>query len=217
MYITCPKLWFSEMEALSRTVKNGCTMTWFIEIVSHYKYFGVMFKISLKWNSSRDTLATQGNKSLFNLYKLNTMCGGMPPETLFKLFDNIVAPVLCYGAEVWGYEKPERIERIHTTFGKRVLGVSFCASNVAVLGDCGRYPLFISYFTKCIKCWLKLLNIDNNRITKKCYLLSKKNRCKMAARHGVHYYVDMVLILFGKIKGSGIPASSCLNSFSELA
>ena len=144
-----------------------------IEIVSHNKYLGVMFNRSLKWNSSHDTLATQGNKSLVNLYKLDTMCGGMPPETLFKLFDKIVDPVLCYGAEVWGYEKHERIERIHTKFCKRVLGVSYSTSNVAVLGDCGRYPLFISYFTKCINFWLKLLNIDNNRLTKKCYLLSK--------------------------------------------
>ena len=114
-----------------------------IEIASHYKYLGLMFNRSLKWNSSHDTLATQGNKSLFNLYKLDTMCDGMPPETLFKLFDKIVDPVLCCGAEVWGYEKHERIERIHTTFCKRVLGVSYSTSNVAVLGDCGRYPLFL--------------------------------------------------------------------------
>ena len=41
----------------------------------------------------------------------------------------------------------------------------------------------------------------------------------MAARHGVkklgYYYVDMVLILSGKIKGSGISGFSCLNSFKD--
>ena len=67
------------------------------------------------------------------------MGGGVPPETLFKPFDKIVAPVKIY--------------------------------------------------------------------------------MQMVARHGVqnlgHYYVDMVLILFGKIKGSGISGSSCLNSFRD--
>ena len=45
---------------------------------------------------------------------------------------------------------------------------------------------------------------------------------QMAARHGVqklgYYYVDiinMVLILSGKIKGSGISGFSCLNSFKD--
>ena len=35
-----------------------------MEIVSHYKYLGVMFNRSLKWSSSHNTLATQGNKYL---------------------------------------------------------------------------------------------------------------------------------------------------------
>ena len=55
---------------------------------------------------------------------------------------------------LWGHEKHERIKRIHTKVCKRVLGVSYSTSNIAVLGDCGRYPLFISYFTM-NKMWAK--------------------------------------------------------------
>ena len=48
------------------------------------------------------------------------------------------------------YDKHERIECIHSKLCKRLLEVSYSTWNVAVLGDCGRYQLFISYFTKCI-------------------------------------------------------------------
>ena len=79
--------------------------------------------------------------------------------TAFNLFDKIVVPVLCYGAEVWGYALNEKIERVHSKFCKRILGVSYSTSSVAVLGDCGRFPLHVEYFTKCIKYWLKILNM----------------------------------------------------------
>ena len=93
---------------------------------------------------------------------------------MFDLFDKVVVPVLCYGSEVWGYERQERIERVHTKFCKRVLGVSNNTSNVAVLGECGRYPLFTVYFCKCIKYWLKMLRLPNNSLSKACYKLSKR-------------------------------------------
>ena len=113
-----------------------------------------MFNTSLKWNKAQYALANQGQKALVNIYKLNAMCGGMPPKTMFDLFDKMVAPVLCYGAEVWGYERHERIERVHTQFCKRVLCGSYgsyTTSNVAVYGDCGRYL----YFVKCIQFFTK--------------------------------------------------------------
>ena len=111
-------------------------------------------------------------KSLVNLFKLDVLCGGMPPVTAFSLFDKLVLPVLCYGAEIWGYEYHENIAGIHSKFCKRILGVRYSTTNVAVLGECGRYPLFVSYSLKCIKFWFKIVQMDNQRLTKKSYLLS---------------------------------------------
>ena len=67
----------------------------------------------------------------------------------------MVTPILVYGAELWGYERVEIIERVQTKFCKHLLRVGNQTSNLAVLGECGRTPLYVEYITKCIKYWLK--------------------------------------------------------------
>lgn len=37
------------------------------------------------------------------------------------------------------------------------------------VGECGRQPLFIDSFIKCIKYWLRLLRMNNDRLPKKSY------------------------------------------------
>jgi len=141
--------------------------------VSVYKYLGILISSHLKWCRATNQLALQAQKALVKIYKLDKQCEGLPPNILFELFDKLVVPILCYGAEVWGYEKCENIELVHRKFCKRVLGAGYSASNAASLGDCGRYPLMIKYYKRCIMYWLKLLEMPENRIPKHCYHLSK--------------------------------------------
>ena len=109
------------------------------------------------------------------LFKLDNMCGGgLYPEMIFSLYDKLVVPVLCYGSEIWGYERRNNVERAHTKFCKRVLGVTYSASNVAVLGESGRYPLWLVYFTHIVKFWLKILGMSDGRLPKQCYLMNKQ-------------------------------------------
>ncbi len=56
-----------------------------VEIVSHYKYLRVMFGNTLKWNSAINTLVNQSSKAIVNFYKLDIMCGSMPPATAFSV------------------------------------------------------------------------------------------------------------------------------------
>ena len=68
------------------------------------------------------------------------------------------------------------IERAHNKFCKRILGVSYNASNAsnaAVLSECGRYPLYITYITMLVKFWLKMLYMNENRLIRKSYLIKK--------------------------------------------
>jgi hypothetical protein len=63
----------------------------------------------------------------------------------------VVLPILCYGAEICGYERTERIERVQLSLLKRVVHVNNTTSNSAVLAECDIYPLYVNYFTKCIQ------------------------------------------------------------------
>jgi len=63
-----------------------------------------------------------------------------------KLFDTIVLPVLCYGAEVRGMVKSEEIEKIQFQFCKCILQVPIRAPTAAVMAelpDCFKWREFM--------------------------------------------------------------------------
>ena len=72
-----------------------------------------------------------------------------PVKTLLKLFDSCIAPILTYGSEIWAaYTNHDwknwdttEIERVHTQFLKRVLGVNRSTTNFMVRGELGRHSL----------------------------------------------------------------------------
>ncbi len=155
------------------------TEKWFydgqpIECVSVYKYLGILFCSTLKWHKATEQLAQQAQKALFKIHQLERKCGGIPHNVYFNLFDKMVSPILCYGAEIWGYDVKENIEILHRKFCRRLLGVKRNTPTASVLGDCGRLPLMYTYNKKCITYWLKLLDMSNDRLPKQCYLLNKK-------------------------------------------
>ena len=87
-----------------------------------------------------------------------------------KLFDQMIRPILCYGAEIWstfdGNKKVFQntdgilkfldsldIENVHVKFCKFLLGVNKRAVNLAVKGDLGRFPIGISCMLQAFKYW----------------------------------------------------------------
>ena len=161
--------------------RGGCLRKcekWFykgeqIECVNVYKYLGLLISCSLKWNKATEQLAQQANKALLKIYQLEKRCGGIPYTVYFNLFDKLVSPILCYGSEVWGFQTRDNVEVVHRKFCKRLLAVKRNTPSASVLGDCGRYPLMIMYYKRCVKYWLRLLDMPNDRLPKQCYLMSK--------------------------------------------
>ena len=97
-----------------------------------------------------------------NIYK------GASVKTILKLFHSHLTPIRLYNCEIWGcflksfgsnYGKflskifDERIlpETIHNKMCKMALGVHSKASNLAVKGELGRYPLHIIIYTRIFK------------------------------------------------------------------
>ena len=65
-------------------------------------------------------------------------------STLLSLFDTCVSPVLNYCSEIWGYMKAQEVEKIHTMFLKRLLGVKRSTSNDMIYCETGRLPLIVN-------------------------------------------------------------------------
>ena len=140
-----------------------------VEIVTYYKYLGLIVSSRLNWTKATQTLAAQSEKSIIVLKRFVYKCRGVSVDIWFKLFDSLITPIITYGAEIWGTQIHNPIENVQIRFCKYILGVSKNCNNNAVLGECGRYPMYITYYTKCIKYWCKLICMDNDRLPKGAY------------------------------------------------
>ena len=166
-----------------------------MEVVPYFKYLGLMISSRLMWSMAQRTLASQASKGVSLIKHIARSCGGLDTHTYFNLFDKMIMPILTYGAEIWGFETKECIERVHTKFLKYVLGVPTSATNAAVYGECGRLPVKVTAILKLIKYWLKVLEMPSNRLPKNVYLmtyeLTEAGRLTWASK------VKNVLFLYG--------------------
>ena len=105
----------------------------------------------------------------------------IPTNLALQLFDMLISPILLYGSEIWEpysdftydkwYENP--IEKVHTQFLKRLIGVNRNTSNVLVMGDLGRLPLQAKTFSININYLKYHTNKDNDTQVKQAYLYEK--------------------------------------------
>eukprot|EP00745_Piridium_sociabile_P009702 TRINITY_DN16777_c0_g1_i4.p1 TRINITY_DN16777_c0_g1~~TRINITY_DN16777_c0_g1_i4.p1 ORF type:complete len:274 (-),score=-0.83 TRINITY_DN16777_c0_g1_i4:279-1100(-) len=75
-----------------------------------------------------------------------------------------------YGSELWGLDKAAiHCEAVHTFVLKRFLGVDRRTPNDLVYGETNRYPIYLNAMVRCMRYWIKLLQMDNDRIPRKAY------------------------------------------------
>ena len=86
----------------------------------------------------------------------------------------MIKPVLLYGAELWGFEVSDIIENVQNQFCKRFLKLPVTTYHVLARGECGRYPLFIDYYCKCIRYWIRLIRMDDTRYPYHCYRMLRR-------------------------------------------
>ena len=153
-----------------------------------------MMSTRLSWSPAQSTLAVQASKGLHVINNLNYKCN-YSFKASCELFDKCVVPILTYGSEIWGPYYHSSIENVLLKFCKKQLGVGSKAPSPAVLGECGRHSILIDCYTKCIKYWLKLINLPVNSLLRSCYnfLYSK---CNLGAKNWASK-IKMILFQFG--------------------
>ena len=63
------------------------------------------------------------------------------------------------------------MEKVQYKASRQFLQISQNTANTAAVGECGRYPIFVHQVLRCIKIWFQLVNMENHRHPKKCYLM----------------------------------------------
>ena len=117
--------------------------------------------------------SAQAQRAIFAVRNYQKPFGHFHAADVFKIFDTMIKPILCYGSQVWGYEYCSTIESVQNKFCRQFLHVRSTTNTCMVLGDCGRLPICVAYFTNCIRYWCKLLTMPSNRFPRQCYLMLK--------------------------------------------
>ena len=169
-----------------------------LEIVSKFKYLGIIFSDNGTFNTAVSTLAGQAKKVLFTMRTQTAKLRYPPPILLTHIFNVLVVPILEYGCEIWGWMSCPELEKIHRQFCKFVLNVPISATNLGVYGELGRFPLNVKRYTRVIKFWSKLTKCkDWSPLLYDCYTIQRfeslrwaRNVQNILNKSGVPYWWD---------------------------
>ena len=144
-----------------------------LEIVTEFKYLGILFSKSNSFYKTKKHIAEQGTRAMYSLLaKSRNM--HLPIDLTIELFMKLVKPILLYGCEIWGFGNIDVLERVQLKFIKHVLNLKACTPNHIVYGEVGVYPLKIDIYCRMISYWGKLNSIENfGSLASNIYLVSK--------------------------------------------
>ena len=142
-----------------------------LEIVSKFKYLGIVFTTGGSFSEAQKTLAGQAQKAIFKMNKYLYKFTFLSPRHKLELFDKLIAPILNYGCEVWGFIQADAVERVHLQFCKRLLGVKKNTQNDFIFGELGRTNFLTRRYLLIIKYWFKILVAGESKYVKLIYRL----------------------------------------------
>ena len=131
-----------------------------IESTRSYCYLGIIFSLNGSFKVAQDELRKKALRSYFSM-KRTIDINSLSVESVLKLFDSLVLPVLTYAIEVWFWNTDiaailsgrsslslkilsrDSLEKVHMQVIKWTLGVHKRSSNIGCYGDTGRHPIGI--------------------------------------------------------------------------
>ena len=138
-----------------------------LEITDEYQYLGIKLKPSGSFTVAVQELKDKASRAWFGISTLIFKNKRMQVDRIFSLFDSLVTPVATYGCPLWlpfiipkkSLGKKSELLNFFETFkgeilnqkcSKMSLSVNKSTSRLAVLGELGRYPIFIQSLAQCI-------------------------------------------------------------------
>ena len=145
-----------------------------IENVNSYKYLGYTFTTKLSTEIALAEFAGRAKGKVISIFKALYKIGKIDISIFFHLFDCQVKPMILYASEIWGNNVQYSLEKVHMFAARKLIGVSSKTPRQLVYGELNRYPLVIDSKIKTLKYWLKLQEMEDNRIPKQAYMRDEK-------------------------------------------
>ena len=145
-----------------------------IEETDRYKYLGTIIS-----NTPSDPFKYNyrflRDKALRAIYALRLSIRrstgiSLPIELLVKSFNVQIRPVVDYGAELWAQVHPiPDIEYVQNFFLKTSLHIREQTPTLALLGELGRFPLYLKQHELLLRYFKRLQTVDKTKVLYKMY------------------------------------------------
>jgi len=151
-----------------------------LEEVKEWTYLGYRFANTNTMKAHVEERARKGEKAIRALWSL---CEHRIPDNIYvriRLFDRIVAGVLLYGSEIWGWEESQAIERIQERYLRWTLGVHASTPGYIIREEWKRDKMRIRTGGRAMSYELKALAVSSNEILLDSIKIIKEGRLNRA-------------------------------------
>lgn len=150
-----------------------------------YCYLGIEFNKNGSFKQAYNMLSTKAKRAYFTWASDFNIRNNTPIDTLLKLFESTIKPILLYCSEIWGgflnefkKNKIEQLlinnkynfEKLQLMFCKSALGLNRNASNIGALAELGRFPIVLTIMFKILKYYIRVLQMSDSFLVKKAML-----------------------------------------------
>ena len=118
-----------------------------INVVEDYTYLGTIMNYNGEFSKAMEKQISQSNRALFSL-RAKQAKFQLPLDILFSLFDQLIIPILIYGAEIWGYSDIKAIEVFYKKFIKYSLRLNLQTPDCMIYGETADFLLGIILIIK---------------------------------------------------------------------
>ena len=140
-----------------------------LEIADGINYLGLNLSYTGKFSCTQRNIADRSLRAFYALKRDVHELVNLSAPMLCRLFDKLVAPVILYASEIWGFHASLLVERVHLKFCKWLLKVPNCTTNEMVYGELGRFPMLINRKIRILKYWVKIVNGKACPLVKQMY------------------------------------------------
>lgn len=151
-------------------------------MVTEYQYLGLKLKASGSFSPAVEELQTKASRAFFSISNILYRHKKWPVDRSMGLFDTLVSPISLYACELWAplvlpgksFRNIDSIiaawqqfqpELLNQKACRLLLGVHRKASRLAVLGELGRYPMFIRAISHALKYeWHVTNNVEKSSL-----------------------------------------------------
>ena len=134
-----------------------------IKIVKSYTYLGVKFSQTGLFNDAMDTITSKAHMAIPSTISLIYKLKADSWSCYNKLFDSLVKSILTYGAPLWSIRFLSEVEKVQTTFFKRLYALPNNTPHYAIRLETGRVQLALQIFKATLNYLIKILAMHEDR------------------------------------------------------